>query len=441
MQNIDIVFFIEHKDRELDSILAIRRVLKKKYNISSIVLHKHFHLHFLNRYRPKICIVPYFLSKEYNPASFIHDLYGDTVIYVSYNWEQLLTYRSKLRKKIKSEYTKKKVIQFIWNKSYIDFLLENGVLNKNIKITGNIAQELLFNLKNKKDNFRKFFSKKYGINKNKKWLFMPMNYGWAFFSDRKINKIMSIGDIYAEKFKKYSRKCFIKYIKFIRQVAERFNNLEIIIRPHPLISNTLYIKQLTKGSKLLKKNIYINKDLTVKEWIVASDYIGSSWSTSVYDAYLLGKQVFFFTPIKRPIWYDTDWLNQISNIKTIEELGRLLKGPSPQFNQSFLQKDNATQKTALELKLLLTNFKNIPLKKVNSPFSLKRIKDNYIYFSSYISMKYFKKSLFAGFEFDYFKEIGIKNNLIKEVLGIIITFPLIFSYMIYQWINQKSNTI
>lgn len=32
--------------------------------------------------------------------------------------------------------------------------------------------------------------------------------------------------------------------------------------------------------------------------IVASDIVGSSWSTSVWDAYNVGKPVLLFTPLK-----------------------------------------------------------------------------------------------------------------------------------------------
>ena len=43
IEHVDVIFFVEHKDRELDSIKDIANELKKK-NISSVILSVYYHI-------------------------------------------------------------------------------------------------------------------------------------------------------------------------------------------------------------------------------------------------------------------------------------------------------------------------------------------------------------------------------------------------------------
>lgn len=66
------------------------------------------------------------------------------------------------------------------------------------------------------------------------------------------------------------------------------------MRPHPSITEDDYKKVFDEIIGYIPKNIYLNKAHSIREWIVASDIVGSSWSTSVWDAFLF----------KRPEWLD-----------------------------------------------------------------------------------------------------------------------------------------
>ena len=318
MKEVDVIFFVEHKDRELESVKLIASHLKKTGK-KVLILSIFYHLNYLFKYKAKIFVFPYLLSKNDWPVSLLYKMYRDSAVYVNMNWEQLLAPVNLRYKKPKDDFTKKKVYQFCWDESFKSFLIKNKVNEKNIIIGGNVANELLYEMRNKREDLRKNFSKKYHLDLNKKWLFLPMNYGWAFSGDSLIKR--KIADGYPEKeaweYREYSKKCLDEFIVFVNELKNRFD-YEIILRPHPSISEGDY-KKVFKEKLGFIPEILINKDYSVREWIITSDIIGSSWSTSVGDAYNIGKKVFLFTPYKRPDWLDVWWKNEIINIKNIDE--------------------------------------------------------------------------------------------------------------------------
>ena len=103
--------------------------------------------------------------------------------------------------------------------------------------------------------------------------------------------------------------------------------MAIIIRPHPSIGVESYIDLFNVRVGRVPENVRLTKCYTIREWIVASDVIGSSWSTSVWDAHLIGKPGFLFTPYSRPEWLDVWWNEDVPNFDHLsaQEIMSLLK--------------------------------------------------------------------------------------------------------------------
>lgn len=318
-KEVDVIFFVEHKDRELESIKLIAEKLKKEGK-SSLILSVYFHVHYLYLYKAKTFVFPYLINQNDWPVSFVYKMYGDSVEYINMNWEQLISKVNEEYKKPQDNFVKKKVRHIAWNNYFEEYLIRYGVNKDNIKITGNPANEILFKLLNKKNEWRRKLSKEFTLDTSKKWLFMPMNYGWAFSSDSLINAKIKKG--YPEKiaweYREYSQKCLNKFIYFIEKISKEYD-YEIIIRPHPSITEDDYKKVFDKTIGYIPKSIYLSKAHSIREWIVASDIVGSSWSTSVWDAYNIGKPVFLFTPFKRPEWLDVWWNDEVVNLDDYKE--------------------------------------------------------------------------------------------------------------------------
>lgn len=315
-KEVDVIFFVEHKDRELESIKLIAEKLRSEGK-SSLILSVYFHVHYLYLYKAKTFVFPYLINQNDWPVSLVYKMYGDTAEYINMNWEQLISKVNEEYKKPQDDFVKQKVKHIAWNSHFRDYLVRYGVDESNIAITGNLSNEILFNLLDKKNEWRSNLAQEFELDTNKKWLFMPMNYGWAFSTNSLINAKIKKG--YPEKtaweYREYSQKCLKQFIYFIEKLSKEFD-YEIIIRPHPSITEDDYKKVFNETIGYIPKNIYLNKAHSIREWIVASDVVGSSWSTSVWDAYNVGKPVFLFTPYKRPEWLDVWWNDEIVNLES-----------------------------------------------------------------------------------------------------------------------------
>lgn len=385
-KEVDVIFFVEHKDRELESIELVCSKLKEQ-GVKTIILSTFFHLIHLYFYKPKIIVFPYLLSKKDWPCELAYSLYGKNITYINMNWEQLLSTANQEYKKPQDSFVKKQVMQLSWSNNFKDnFLLKYNVEEKNIKIVGNISNEVLYKLLDKKDGWRYSLSKEYNLDDTKKWLFMPMNYGWAFASDKLIKSKILLGydKNIAWEYRKYSQKCLKNFIYFINDISEN-DDYEIIIRPHPSITEEQYREVFIQEIGYIPKNILLNKSHSIREWIVSSDIIGSSWSTSVWDAYNIGKSVFLFTPFARPSWLDVWWNNKVVNLDKFDEI---LIGSN--------KKNIENMKTSNKISsLIIKDLKEYKSYKPN--FSLIKLKLMLLVFIRFVSCKYLKCKFFKKY--------------------------------------------
>ena len=316
-EKIDVLFLVEHIDRELESIKNIEKFLSKK-NYSSIILSISFDIYRLLDFEVKLIVVPFIVHKNDWPAKFIRELYNKEIQILNFNWEQLLSPSNITYKKPRDNFVRNEVYHIAWSKNFRNFLIENGVHEQKIKITGNPSYEIINKLFKKKDNLRTWLSQELNLKIEKKWIFLPMNYGWAFSSDNFIKRKIKNGypEEYAWHYKEYSIKCLNLFPDFVSEINDDY---EIIIRPHPSITCDQYKRFFLRKLQKIPKNIYFDRTMSVREWIVSSDIVGSSWSTSVWDAYNLGIPSFLFTPIERPEFLNTWWNDKVLNINNFSQ--------------------------------------------------------------------------------------------------------------------------
>lgn len=129
-------------------------------------------------------------------------------------------------------------------------------------MTGNPANEVLYNLLDKQDEWKVKLSNEFTLDTSKKWLFMPMNYAWAFSSDSLINAKIKKGypEDKAWMHREYSQKCLNKFIYFIEKLSKEYN-YEVIIRPHPSITEDDYKKVFYETIGYIPKNVYLIKHI------------------------------------------------------------------------------------------------------------------------------------------------------------------------------------
>ena len=320
MESVDFLFLIEHEDREM----AVAQRLKKNlieagFDVS--ILSIEFHSHLFEKITPKNIIFPYAISHDTWPIKYFLKKRFRTSNFISLNWEQLLSPSNQEFKKPKGNLLQDNFYHLAWDESFKDFLICGGVSSENISIIGNPLHELLYeDISRKAENLLKLKTK-FGSKLDNEVVFFPMNYGWAFFDDKKIEAKINQGydNKVAYEYRNYSKCCLERYIDFIVKIA--LNNLDktFVIRPHPSISEEQYLECFESKGLEIPSNILITKKFTIKEWISISCLVGSSWSTSVWDAIKVGRSGFLFTPYPRPDWLETFWNSMVTNISSSDE--------------------------------------------------------------------------------------------------------------------------
>lgn len=132
-RNIDVLMFFEHKDRELEVIVAIAKILKQKYGLSVAIASITFHkLNSLFCVRPKVVVFP-----SNNPLmNVFYAMYGEQVEYINMNWEQMLSPLNKDAKRSKGQFMKDILKHCAWGNIFREYLISSGVKSSNIRITG-----------------------------------------------------------------------------------------------------------------------------------------------------------------------------------------------------------------------------------------------------------------------------------------------------------------
>lgn len=328
---VDILFLVEHRDRELDFICAIAKKLKEKYGlkiaIGSLLFDTFIAALFV---RPKIIAVPFCYKESNFPIFLFRAIYGDGITYVNFNLEQILSPVNKDYKKPGDEFVRIVLKHFCWGRAFREFLTENKVANENIFLTGNPITSLLVEKACKsKQQLKNSLAEHFKLPKDSKWFFFPINCGWGFMDDYQVYSRIKEGydKEKALTYRSYVNDTFNIFLNWIDKAKNEIKNqnIVIILRPHPSVSVEQHKERFKEIIGYVPDYVYILKDLTAKEWLIVSDACYTNFSTVALDAGLIGKPTFLLEPKPFPSFIDTDWYGAYPKLKTLEEFRNSLR--------------------------------------------------------------------------------------------------------------------
>ena len=319
-KKIDVLWLVEHVARELDVACAVKAIAECKYGLKIEIRNLYQHIkEYLVEFEPKVVVHPYvYFVKGALATEDIFERWPDAV-HVNAAWEQI---HYKAHKKIKApsdDIAKKGVIHFAWGDFYRDYLLEHGVPSDKIVNNGHPAYQLY------KEPYRSFFSGRtelsrlFGLDHSKRWIFVPENYRWAF-AQKKLDFFVSLGGDREELTDLVNFSIpSLKSLLLACLAASKHNDLEIIFRPRPAISTSRILDFFKSQIGEDTGNIKFIKEGTVREWILASDQVVSSYSTSLLEASTAGKPAWMYEPLPIPDSLHCEWYEYAPRLKTPEE--------------------------------------------------------------------------------------------------------------------------
>jgi len=316
MREVDIVFLYEHAARELDVACGITAGLRQLGLSVEIV---HWPTGFpqaVVQVRPKMVVLPFFYTEESFEALLA---YWRNAVFFNMTWEQLF-YSGNLKAKTpRGEFSTQHVIHHSWSEIYKAFLNENGIPSERIFLNGQPAYALY------DEPYRHFYpsreelAERYGLDVSLRWVLFPENYNWAFYTEATLEQFIKSGqspdDVGA--MRAFCDRSLKTVLEWCDRAAQ--GNVEIILRPRPSTTQQEFEAFTKRILSHIPERLHIIQKESVREWILASDVVVSSHSTSLIEGAVAGKQVYILEPAPIPASLHVDWHDLLPHLETEQD--------------------------------------------------------------------------------------------------------------------------
>jgi len=329
MKTVDILYFIEHAARELDIACAVKHLALTRYGVSieirSIVLDLEATL---AQFSPRVVVLPYCVSIKGQNLEKIVSYWPDAV-YLNLSFEQLLGKAQKQFKAPRDDFAQNYVIHHAWGDFFQEFLLESGVPQSNVLVNGNPSYALYRDpYKGYYGDVRADLANMFDLDPDKRWVFVPENYGWAFFENHMLRDRIKRGFDAEHAF--IYRDFSVDSLRTATQwwsAGAKLDGVELIVRPRPAIPQDIFVEKMHTLVGEIPEELHVIKYGSVREWILASDIVVSSYSTTLLEAAIAQKQLYMLTPYPFPEFIHVDWNDLADKVKTESEFLSLIQQP------------------------------------------------------------------------------------------------------------------
>lgn len=315
---IDIVILYEKALRELDVACALKVMLEREGRSVAIVHQDHDYGEALTRYRPRVVVLPFCYQ---NRSNNIYLLRWRDAIFVNLTWEQFFYRGNRKAKTPRGEFALNHVIHCAWSLDYLDLLSEIGVPSRHTFLSGNPALGLY------REPYRYYFRDRaalavtYNLDPARRWVFFPENYNWAFYEESMLRQMVADGQSAEEvaAMRDFASDSFGQAMEWCqRLVAE--TDVELILRPRPATVPEVMRRRVETLIGPLSKRFHIFQEETVREWILASDLVVSSYSTSLIEAAVADQPILMLEPLPLPDSLAQDWHHLVPRARDYAQL-------------------------------------------------------------------------------------------------------------------------
>ncbi len=315
MREVEIAYLYEHAGRELDVACAVAARLRRDYGIQTEIFHwpTGFPRSVL-QIRPRLVILPFCYTEKSYEALLA---YWRTARFFNLTWEQLFYAGNQKAKTPRGEFAVRHVVHHAWSEFYADFLRQNGIPERQIFLNGQPAYALY------DAPYRAYFcsrtelAERYHLDPARRWIFFPENYNWAFYSERTIKRFIESGQSPADirAMQEYCDHSLSEVVQWLAEAA-RTDRFEVIVRPRPSTTLAEFRLVMEKILPEFPSHLHVIQQESVREWILASDLVFSSHSTSLIEAAVAGKPVFMLEPYEIPDALKVGWHKFVPHVGT-----------------------------------------------------------------------------------------------------------------------------
>jgi hypothetical protein len=317
---LDVLIFIEHIDRELETAKKIGQSLDGvgiSFKIANLYLESKI---CEALYNPAVVIVPFYYYDQDGISKFIAAKFKNCII-ISLDWEQILYPINTIIKRPRGENAINEIIRISWSNQRTLELVKNKVPKSIIWETGHP----LFN--------------KYRMpapeTKKQKILFIE-NYTWTKKSLRALKKIavtykLSLNDLVNDV--NVIRRCRVNTGLMLIRLAIENPDIVLTFRPRPNSLDSewkIFFKAITGE---IPNNFVIDQDNNLTNTIIANDICLTNLSTGIMEAAFYKKEIALLRSGDYPASLVYEWEKCVSIKYNYEALNRFIKSNSDSYKQ------------------------------------------------------------------------------------------------------------
>ncbi len=335
--SVDVLFLVEHRDRELEVVASLAQVLRERYRLSVAVASAIYEpMLSAALVRPRVVVCPGIAAakSESSGPDFLHELfylvYGDAITYACLNWEQVLSPLNKSFRMPRDQFTKERVHHVSWGEEYRDFLVSCRVDPRHVELTGKPSLTLLRRKIDDAASIRRRLANVSGVPSGKRWMFFPMTCHMGFFSEYHVRSRIGIGS---------DESTVLEHASYVRRtINEIFRWLShldafpgskdfvIVLRPHPGIAVEQYKERFHELVGRVPDCVCITKVGNAHEWLAAAEMCFTNYSSLALDANAVGRPAFLLEPEPYPSFLHVEWFDGLPRVRTFEDLAATLEG-------------------------------------------------------------------------------------------------------------------
>ena len=307
---------VEHVDRELDLVCLVKLLLKQRHGIELAVANFYADAPLtLARPAPRVALTPFFYAAEDMVLKDYVAAWPGTR-FVNLAWEQVFYPSHEAIKAPRDKFTRKKVTHLAWSRSFVDYMQANGVFPSRMKLVGHALYRLYGKPYRAYFESRQDLAAEFRLDPNKRWVFVPENYRWAFFTDAKLKKLgrRGVDADELDRMRGFCRRSLSALMQWCDSLARR-GDVEVIFRPRPATSvaeisdfASEVFGQRTPAYRMIKGR-------TARDWTIASDVVASSYSTVLIEGALAGRTLVRVAPEPIPEGLRYDWCELVPPVQ------------------------------------------------------------------------------------------------------------------------------
>jgi hypothetical protein len=317
MRQADIVYLYEHASRELDVACAVTARLRRDFGLSVEIVHwPQGFGDAVATIQPRLVILPFCYS-ERSYTNLLH--FWNEAIFFNLTWEQLFYPGNQKAKTPRGAFAIEHVIHHAWSNAYAEFLGAQGIPADHIVRNGQPAYTLYDEPYRRYFATREALARRYDIDPQKRWIFFPENYNWAFYSDATLARFLADGQSQLEitEMRDFCNRSLNDVLEWCRAAALD-GHVEIILRPRPSTPLASFREVVQHSLLDIPAGLHILDNESVREWILASDAVVSSHSTSLIESAIARKRIYILEPFPIPAPLKAEWHSCVPRIKTEE---------------------------------------------------------------------------------------------------------------------------